>query len=265
MPLVSLAIAVAALVAAVLSGEPEREKEQRTFVELPLSDTRPWLSLDEAAPLRIAGEGRRWLAFRAFSRSAPGRLRIAGDDGTRFALRLATTPQMYVVGPIQLDGLGSYWLDPEPPPGERTGGNRREVFVSELRLSRRPVGALPGKGFWGTEFLDDGATPANWLKTRATMEVASQDPSLRRASLAFDVSSIDNERVLTVKTAGRSWRVTVPERGATRHVVIGPFSMRGGRAFVELSSPGALRYGADPRRRTVRVSALEALVAPSGG
>ena len=174
-------------------------------------------------------------------------------------------PRGYVAGPVHLDGLGLYWMEPVRSSAADRGAARAEVFLSELRLARRPVAALPLRGFWDTEVLDSGSTYANWLNARAAVEVVSADPALPRAWVAFDVTSVDRERTLTVSAGGRSRRISVPERGSSRRVVLGPLGLRRGRALLELASPDPARYASDQRRRSVYVSDLQAFTARPAG
>ena len=138
------------MIAALVSGRPETSDDERAFVDFPHSDTLRWESLDAAAPLRLSGEGEYWLTFRAFSPGTPARLRVRTDQADLFAVRVSRAPRGYVAGPVDLDGLRRYWLEPVPSGAADRGSTRVEVFLSELRLARRPVAALPLRGFWDT-------------------------------------------------------------------------------------------------------------------
>ena len=266
MPLVAFAVASAALVAALVSGRPDEPYDgERRSVELRLNDPAPWEVVENAVPLRLAGKGSYWLAFRAFSVGSPARVRISGPAGRVLTVGVSTAPRSYVAGPVQLDGAGSYRLEPLPASTTRRRPARMALFLSSWRLARGPVAALPLRGFWQTESLRDGSTYANWLNTRAQIELVSADPARRQAWLAFDATSVDHERTLTVSgRGGGGRRISVPERGSRRRVVLGPFALRDGRARLEFFSPNPVRYGNDPRPRTVYVSDLAAFGARPG-
>lgn len=264
MPLVALTIASAALVAALVSGRPEiAQREEQASVHLDLTDP-VWQSLESAAPLGLTGRGSYWLAFRAFSVGLPTRVRITGPAGGALTVGVSTAPRTYATGPVRLDGLEWYRLEPRLSSTARRSPAGGSLFVSSFRLTRRPVAALPGRGFWENESWRGGSADANWLKSRGRIELVSADPALRRAWIAFDATSIDRERTLAVTGGGVDQRLSAPERGSRRRLVVGPIDLRDGRAELELSSPDPASYGSDSRLRTILVSDLEAYGARPG-
>jgi hypothetical protein len=254
-PALCLLVAAIALAAAWASGSPDQKKPEPAFVGFPDSSGARWQSLSASGSLRLTGEGKFWLAFRGFSLGKSAVLSVAGDDGSQATLRLGERPGVHFVGPLYLNGGGTYFLDREsagPQAEERT------IFVSEPRLARRPLAALPAAGFWPAEFLKADDTYANWLHSRGTIIIASRSRTLTEAWIAFNLTSIDTERTVTVDDRRRRSRIRAPERGANRRITLGPFRLRNGRARLTVSSPGPLVYGGDPRRRSVRLSSLEA-------
>jgi hypothetical protein len=252
--LACLALAGAALVAAIVSGTPGAPPDARAFLSFPESSGTRWESLAEPGTLRLEGHDRFWLSFRAFSLGAPGGLTVAGDDGN-FTFRLGSAASIHFAGPLYLSGSTDYRLTP---------GGAGTIFMSDYRLARHPLAAVPEEGFWPTEFRDADGTYFNWLNTAGTIELASRDRSARRMWLAFDLSSVDQPRSVTISGAGQDRRVDAPERGSSRRFVLGPFALgTDGTARLRVSSPGPQVYGSDPRRRTVRLGALAALPSPT--
>jgi hypothetical protein len=257
-PLACLSVAVAALVAALATGDPEDEDREQAFLAFPDSSGVRWQSLEEAGPLRVSGEGRHWLAFRAFSPGGGSRLGVLGDDGTRIELEIGGSPRIHFAGPLYLDGRGTYFLTPQLADGA-------PVFLSSYELTRRPLAALPGRGFWAPEYVQADEAFASWLNTRGVIDVAARDRTLPRAWLTFNVTSVDDERSVTLRYPGGTRTVRAPERGSTRRETVGPVPLTDGQGRVEVSSPDARLYGKDLRRRTVRLNSIEAHPAPPRG
>lgn len=251
-PAVSIAVAGIAVVATLLTDPPDRPPPARiAAVVFPENAGLRWNALDAAAPLRVAGDGRHWLAFRAFAPRGGGALSLRGADGTRYDLDIGREPRIRFVGPLTIHGAATYWLMPDG-----------DVFVTGYRLFRRPLAALPGAGFWPEIPSETDPVDANWLSGAGSVDVASAVRGVDRVWLSFDVTSVDRPRTLTLSGGGRTQRVAVPERGDTRHATVGPFRLHDGHASVRLSAPGAVARGTDPRLRTVRVEDLEAVPAP---
>ena len=247
-PIACAVVAAAAVVAAILSDDPPERGTPRPTVFFPESAGLRWASLDQPAPIRLAGSGSYWIAFRAFARRMPTTLSVTGEDGTRLRVRIGTEPSIHLVGPLSVRGGAAYWL----APGAGSGG----IFTSGHRLVDRPLAALPGIGFWSPTAPDPAHSA--WLNSVGVVDVAGVGPPPARAWLSFELTSVDRRRTLTVSAGSARYRVTAPERGARRRVTVGPFPMRDGRVSVRFSSPGAVIQGMDPRLRTVRLSALEA-------
>jgi hypothetical protein len=245
-------VAGAAVVAAILSDDPPKRGTQRASLFFPESAGLRWASLDQPAPVRLAGNGTYWIAFRAFARKRPTVLSITGEDGTRRRVSIGTEPSIHLVGPLPVRGGAAYWLAPEAG----SGG----VFTSAQRLVDRPLAALPGVGFWSPAASDPAFS--TWLNTVGTVDVAGTGPPPARVWLSFELMSVDRRRTLTVSAGPARYELTAPERGTRRRVTVGPFQTRGGRVSVRFSSPGAVIQGTDPRLRTVRLSALEAHPTP---
>jgi hypothetical protein len=255
-------VAAVAFVAALATGDPETEERERAFLAFPDSAGSRWQSLEEAGPLLLAGQGRYWLAFRAFAPGGPSTLGVLGDDGTRAEIRVGGAPRVHFAGPLYLDGRGTYFLTPR---AEDARDRDTSVFISSQRLTRRPLAALPVRGFWAPEYVGAEEAYASWLNTRGVIELAALDRALPRAWLTFSVTSIDHERPVTFRHPGGTATERAPERGSTRRVTVGPVPLDDGQARVDVSSPDPRLYGKDLRRRTVRLSSIEAHPAPPGG
>jgi hypothetical protein len=262
-PLVCFLVAGAAVAAALLTRSPRRPATaKRPFIVFPDSAVVRWSSLENAGPLTLAGDGRYWLAFRVFALGSGGALSLDGADGSHLSLRVGPEPAIRFVGPLSIHAASTYWLTPSPAAhgaGARAAGT---VFLSGARLFKFPVAALPGAGFWPSSSGQEEADHANWLSAAGTVDVASATHSQRRVWLSFNVVSLDRPQTLTLSQGRSSYRVSVPERGASSHVTVGPFALQKGVARVRFSAPDARTLGTDRRRRSVKVSALAALPNP---
>jgi hypothetical protein len=265
-PLACLAVAVAALVAALLTPREGTRKGikpvQLTRVVSPRSAGVTWASLDTPGPVAVSARGTYWLAFRGFAVGGNRTLALQGGGGARWSATVGTKPAIHFFGPLVLQGAASYWLTPtDPSSADLRAGEK--IFYADFRLFPRPLAVLPGPGFWPEELDTSSGTPLNWLNERGAVDVASYRP-IERVWLSFDASSVDRQRTLTVAQGARSYRVSVPERGATKHVTVGPFTLRAGAARVLFSCPGGVITGRDARTRSVRVSRLEARATAPG-
>lgn len=260
MPLACLLVALAALVAVLATRDPEDDDRERTAVVFPDTAGLRWQSLEEAGPLRLAGEGGYWLAFRAFALGRATHLEILGDDGTQLELPIDTSPRIHFAGPLHIDGRATYFLRPD-----EAHGRTIPVFLASYALTRRPLAAFAGRGFWSPQFVAAEQAYASWLNTRGVIDLASRDRALARVWVTFNLTSIDDERTVTITHPGGSQTARAPERGANRRVTVGPVPLTAGQAQIQVTSPGPRIYGKDPRRRTVRLSAIEAHASPPSG
>jgi hypothetical protein len=244
-------------VAAILSGSPQAHEQRRAFLSYPASSGVRWTSVEQFGPVDLGGQGTYWMAFRAFATGGPHSVRLQGADATRFVVPIGARPAIHFVGPIVLQGASTYWLNAAPahtPAGQ--------VLVSEFRLVRGRLAALPGAGFWPTDFDPGSDTYANWLNSIGSVDVASGDPATRSAMVSFDASSIDHPRTVTVSGGGRRATLRIPQKGSSRHFALGPFRLVDGRVRLRFVSPGPAVYGSDPRRRSILVDSLAASPVP---
>jgi hypothetical protein len=265
-PLACLAVAGAAAAAAVLSGKPQPPKQDTAnFIFFPDSSGVRWSSLDKPGPLVLGGRGNRWLAFRGFSLGQAGSVSLLSDGGTRYGTPIDTTPKVHLIGPIDLTGRTAFWLTPGPAANRPRSPAGGEIFLSQYRLFRYPLAALPGPGFWPSGVDPIDPTGAQWLNTQGTVDVAAASRALTRFWLSFAVTSVDKARTLTLSQGARAFRVSVPQKGTSRTATVGPFGLSGGRTQVRFSSPGPAVYAGDLRRRSVEISKLEPLPLPPRG
>jgi hypothetical protein len=129
------------------------------------------------------------------------------------------------------------------------------VFLSTLRTFSEPLAALPGAGFWGVETVQ-GVT-FNWLRDAGVIDVYSPRVAAGSIWLTFVARSLAEDRTLTASDGLTTRRVRI---GTSAHLVrLGPFPLVRGRARVLMQpSPGARRYGGDPRPLSVQVALLAA-------
>lgn len=257
-PLACLAVAVAALVAALLTprhvARPSTRQLAAAYVAAPTRAGVAWASVDNPGPVAISANGTYWLAFRAFTLGPSQKLALLGSGGARWSATVGPEPKVHFFGPLVLQGPVSYWLTPT----RHSASAAERIFYSpDLRLFTRPLAALPGTGFWPQELDPDSSKPVNWLNTRGTVDVASSKP-IARVWLSFDATSVDRQRTLTMSEGTHTYTAEVPERGATQHVTVGPFDLHAGVARVVFSSPRPTITVRDKRPRTVRISELEA-------
>jgi hypothetical protein len=251
-PVVCALVATAAVVAAVLSDDPPERRAQGTNLLYPESAGLRWFSLERSGPLKLSGSGTYWVAFRAFARGGRATLTMTGEDGTRFSVPVGPDPAIQLAGPIEVRGATTYWL----AAGERGG----EIFSSGHRLVRRPLGALPGSGFWAPAAGDP--RDSVWLNSAGVVDVAAAGRPPAQVWLTFEATSVDRRRTLTIGMGAAQHRVDVPERGSRKRVTVGPFPTTRGRVRVRFHSRGPVIRGGDPRLRTVRISELEAHPTP---
>jgi hypothetical protein len=221
-------------------------------------DGHTWYWIGESGGATLIGRGRYWLTFRGRSLRVKRKLSFATRDGQEDAVDVTPREGVHVVGPFAIRGKSSIGIHPVPGPRRAASDDARRVsvFISNLRLASTPIAALPGVGFYRTEY---GGGPFNWLARRGRVDVAAADPSVRRVWLRFWASSIDVARRLTISGGNVVASLTIPAR--KRLVSIGPFSLNGGRLKLIFESSDPRRYGTDKRPLSVKVQALSASTA----
>ena len=257
MPLACLAIAGVAVAAALLTKSHHVVRlKQAPYVGFPSITGITWDSVADPGQVTVSGHGTYWLAFRGFALGRGGSFSLLGDSGTRRTVSLGSEPAIHFVGPLVLNGITTYWLAPNSGTTRSRGAGDGRIFLSGYKLLPRPLAALPGPGFWPTEVNIADGTYANWLDTRGRLDLASFT-RVPRVWLAFDATSVDTRRTLTISQGAKTFRIAVPERGASRHVTVGPFKLDAGVAQVLFESPNPIVSGSDARSRTIRVTALD--------
>ena len=208
----------------------------------------------DAASVTVAGFKQSWIAFRGLSLRRDRTLTMTPSRGGRVTTRIGRLPGIYVAGPFQ-EGTVTIRSTPGAAVASRTDRRRVSVFLSTLRTIPEPLAALPGAGFWGVERVQGLAF--NWLRDAGVIDVYS--PRIRAGSiwLTFVGRSLAEDRTLTASDGSATSRVQI---GTSGHLVrIGPFPLVRGRARVLLQpSPGARRYGGDPRPLSIQMALLAA-------
>jgi hypothetical protein len=163
-------------------------------------------------------------------------------------------PAVYVAGPFP-EGVVSLRPRPGAVVASRSDRRRLSVFLSTLRTYQGPLAALPGAGFWGVESVQ--GVVFNWLRDAGFVDIYAPRAHAAHVWLTFVGRSLGEDRTLTASSGQTRSRVVV---GTSAHLVrIGPFTLAGGRARVLLTpSPGARRYGGDPRLLSIQVALLAA-------
>lgn len=270
--MVVLAAAAFAAAWATSSQDSPEDQSERPAARLELSGTFPgeqgpdaltWMWMGDFAVVDVTGHGRFWLGFRALSIKRPRALVLSRSGRKTLQVMVGTAPRTHLVGPIEVSGHEAIGLRPRPPASTASGRDRRElsVFLSSLRLSPRPVAALPGSGFWSGETGTRGAL-FNWLRDDdGTIELRAAHASSDRAWISFSAVSIARGRTLTIRGRGTVEEIQV--RTTPRRFTVGPYRLLRSAARLRVSvSPGAGSYGADPRELSVRISSLEAFLSP---
>jgi hypothetical protein len=216
-----------------------------------------WQRLGDSASIKLAGAQPSWLAFRALSRRSERTLTFIGADGERLAVRIATRPRVYLVGPLSSTrvALRSKPVHAVASPKDR---RRSSILLATLHTFTTPVVALPGEGFWGAETSVGGVT-FNWLARDGMVDVYAPHAAARSVWLTFTATSIGEPRSLIAGSGSARDRALVPV--SSRLVKLGPFPLIKQRARIRLrTSPGPNRYGADPRLLSVQVAGLAAQI-----
>jgi hypothetical protein len=228
-----------------------------------------WTWIGNFAVMSANGNGRYWLGVKAASLRQPRVLEFEDETGKkRLTGQIGVTPQLYVLGPLTLSGALKLGMRPRPRARTAGGPDRRRlvVFLSQPRLVRHPMVALPGQGFWSTENTSRGL-PFNWLRNAGRIDLRAADENAPRAWLTFVAASSETPRTLSVRGGGLSETLKVPKlaAGSTgRRFTLGPIDLRAGQARISVSPrPGPRSVGADVRRLSVRISGLDALPSPS--
>jgi hypothetical protein len=214
-----------------------------------------WMGSDAGMTLR-GGDGPYWVGFRAHSLRTPRTLTFGDRDGGKRQVRVGTGFGAYVAGPFMLkNGIA---LDLQASPGARRAahGDPRKVAIqiSDPRTFRRPIAVLPSAGFYQSEG-DSRGYQFNWLYRKGNLLV-SGPVAAKQAWVTLRLQSVDTTRHLAVSGPGLSTQVTVPSHGAFRIVTLGPVSLHGGRATLQLTAKEPpRRYGQDDRLLSVQVQA----------
>ncbi len=252
-------------------GEPEASAPARADLDGevarevgPGGVTGVWIAA--SASLTLSQPGSRWVAFRARGRETD-RLAVTEGDRVLSDVSVTSAPRGFIAGPTSGAADSELTLETGADAGRSVFGTprRRTVLVSSVRVSDRPIAALPGRGFWPEEA--EAGVSSNWLGSRAEVEIVASSPSATRAWLSFRAESAGSQRTVTVLGASEAQpvrRFEVARSGAAStpsRTVLGPFALTGGRARVALfASPAAKRYGRDPRSISVRLGDLQAYV-----
>ena len=309
--LAAVAFASAYAASSVNSEDAGAAREERAAVSFsetlppePGPDGLPWTWIGDFAAMSATASGRYWLGVKAASLQRPRVLDFEDASGDKpISAEIGVAPQLYVLGPLDISGRLQLGLRPRPGASTAGLGDDRKlaIFLSQPRLFRHPIIALPGGGFWATETTSRGL-PFNWLRGTGQIDLRAADEDLRaepvttprdpdspipvqstspppllplprldrsrsrRAWLTFVALSNQTSRTLSVRGGGVSETLEVPNRGprpAGRRFTVGPIELRDGQATITVTSqPGSRAVGADPRLRSVRLSQLEALPSP---
>jgi hypothetical protein len=261
-PLICLAVAGAAVAAALLTKTHHaKHVKSLPFVGFPTISGISWNSVADPGPITLEGQGTFWVALRGFALGRGGSFSLIGDNGVRQTVRLGNEPAIHFIGPVRLNGATNYFLTPNAGSKVASGPGDGRIFLSGYMLLPRPLAALAGPGFWPTDANFANGTYGSWLDTRGRVDLASAG-RVPRVWLSFDLSSVDIQRTLTVTQGKKAFRVVAPERGASRHVTVGPFNLTGGAGQVIFQSPNPIVTARDARARTVRVDSLVASSTP---
>jgi hypothetical protein len=221
-----------------------------------------WVRVRDAAILRMTGHGRFWLGMRVRSPLREHRLRFSSANGVSDSVLVRPRRSAVMVsGPFEVDGVTRLRMIQSPRGALARGTDSRQVSIalSSARLSRTPLVALPGAGFYAPEREADG-TLFNWLKRRGHIDVRSVSPRITHYWLRFPALSIDVDRTLVVEGGRKRYRVAVRPGTYPRIARAGPFPLREGIGSVSVTSVTApVRYGRDPRRLSVRIGEVQAV------
>lgn len=220
-----------------------------------------WRWLRRGGTIRIAGEGRRWFAFRAVSLRRDRTLTFAQAGGVEHAARITRRPLLQLVGPFDVHGASAIQLTTAPGPRRASRGDARRlsVFLSPLHVLETPLYAEPSTGFYAPERARTGSY--RWMRGDGRIELIADPSVVPRAWISFSASSHELPRALEVRgtRAGDAIRHDVPP-SATRKLVFGPYPVGTRRTSLGLTArPGARRLGArDARRASVRLYDVKA-------
>lgn len=288
-PMALVTVAAVAFAAAYAASSGNTEDDQVAKVRqgsVSLSDTfaaergpdgLPWTWMSDFAVMSSTGKGRYWLGIKAASRRRPRVLSFEDGTGEKpIMARIGVAPRVYVLGPVDLSARRKFGLSARPGATRVGPGARRKlaVFLSEPRLFRHPIVALPGQGFWPVE-NPSGSIPFNWLRDTGEITIRAAESTSQRALvplprlsrsqkvwLTFVAVSSGRPRELSVRGGGASQTLNVPKLGDStgRRFTVGPIGLRQGLANMTVSPrPGPKSVGGDLRPLSVRLSQLEAL------
>ena len=218
-------------------------------------DGTAWQWVTKEASVALPAFRQNWLAFEALGSGARRTITFTGPAGEHHYAEISAHRDVYVVGPMA-SGTTTLRVTPAlaPTPGQPPPVS---ALLSAIRDMPNPVAAIPGSGFWST--ASEGGVVFNWMRNRGTLEIYTPVRSATSVSLSFLARSLVQNRTLTAQSAQ-----TIQRRSVTTtadEFTLGPFRLVDGRARVLLqASPGARRYGIDPRALSVQLADLGATV-----